>query len=38
MKHETASAWVENFLAKTVEAETPTNLGTWVNFLAKFKL
>ena len=38
MRHGTASTWAENFLAKTVGAETPKNLGMWANFLDKFKL
>ena len=38
MRYGTAGAWAENFLAKTVGAEIPKDLGTWVDFLAKFKL
>ena len=38
MGYGTAGAWAENFLAKTVGAETPKDLGTWADFLAKFKL
>ena len=38
MRYGTTSAWTENFLAKTVGAETPTDLGTWADFLTKFKL
>ena len=38
MRHGTASTWAENFLAKTVGAETPKNLGMWANLLDKFKL
>ena len=38
MRYGTTSTWAENFLAKTVGAKTPKDLGTWVDFLAKFKL
>ena len=38
MRYGTAGTWTENFLAKTVGAKTPKDLGTWVDFLAKFKL
>ena len=38
MRYRTASAWAENFLAKTVGVETPKDLGTWMNFLSKFRL
>ena len=38
MRYRTASAWAENFLAKTVGAETSKDLGTWADFLAKFRL
>ena len=38
MRYGTAGAWAENFLAKTVGAETPKDLGTWVDFLSKFRL
>ena len=38
MRHGTAGAWAENFLAKTVGAETPKDLGIWVDFLSKFRL
>ncbi|ETW77138.1 hypothetical protein HETIRDRAFT_454516 [Heterobasidion irregulare TC 32-1] len=38
MRYGTAGAWVENFLLKSVGANPPTDLGTWENFLAKFKL
>ncbi|ETW78192.1 hypothetical protein HETIRDRAFT_325047 [Heterobasidion irregulare TC 32-1] len=38
MRYSTARAWVENFLLKSVGADPPTDLGTWANFLAKFKL
>ena len=38
MRHGTTGTWAENFLAKTVGAETPKDLGTWTDFLGKFKL
>ena len=38
MRYGTAGAWAENFLAKTVGAETPKDLGTWADFLTKFRL
>ena len=38
MRYGTAGAWAENFLAKTVGAETLKDLGTWTDFLSKFKL
>ena len=38
MRYGTAGAWAENFLAKTVGAKIPKDLGTWVDFLEKFKL
>ena len=38
MRYGTAGAWAENFLAKTVGAEISKDLGTWADFLAKFKL
>ena len=38
MRYRTAGAWAENFLAKTVGAKTPKDLGTWADFLTKFKL
>ena len=38
MRYRTASARAENFLAKTVGAETSKDLGTWADFLAKFRL
>ena len=38
MRYGTTGAWAENFLAKTVGAETPKDLGTWADFLTKFKL
>ena len=38
MRYGTAGAWAENFLAKTVGAETSKDLGTWADFLAKFRL
>ena len=38
MRYGTAGTWAENFLAKTVGAETPKDLGTWADFLSKFRL
>ncbi|ETW78279.1 hypothetical protein HETIRDRAFT_120137 [Heterobasidion irregulare TC 32-1] len=38
MRYGTAGAWAENFLLKSVGADPPTDLGTWKDFLAKFKL
>ena len=38
MRYRTAGTWAENFLAKTVGAETSKDLGTWTDFLNKFKL
>ena len=38
MRYGTAGAWAENFLAKTVGVTPPKDLGTWMDFLAKFKL
>ena len=38
MRYGTAGAWAENFLAKTVGVETPKDLGTWMDFLSKFRL
>ena len=38
MRHGTASTWAENFLVKTIGAETPKDLGTWASFLDKFRL
>ncbi|ETW78212.1 hypothetical protein HETIRDRAFT_454230 [Heterobasidion irregulare TC 32-1] len=38
MRYGTAGAWVENFLLKSVGVDPPTDLGTWMNFLAKFRL
>ena len=38
MRYGTAGTWAENFLAKTVGAETPKDLGTWADFLTKFRL
>ena len=38
MRHGTASAWAENFLAKIVGVETLKDLGTWADFLSKFRL
>ncbi|ETW82041.1 hypothetical protein HETIRDRAFT_101424 [Heterobasidion irregulare TC 32-1] len=32
MRYSMAGAWAENFLLKTVGADPPTDLGTWVNF------
>ena len=38
MRYGTAGTWAENFLAKTVGAKTPKDLGTWADFLTKFRL
>ena len=38
MRYRTAGAWAEDFLAKTVGAKPPKDLGTWADFLTKFKL
>ncbi|ETW82807.1 hypothetical protein HETIRDRAFT_163229 [Heterobasidion irregulare TC 32-1] len=38
MRYGTAGAWAENFLLKSVGADPPTDLGTWRDFLTKFKL
>ena len=38
MRHGTAGTWAENFLVKTIGAETPKDLGTWASFLDKFRL
>ena len=38
MRYGTASTWAENFLAKTVGAKNPKDLGTWADFLTKFRL
>ncbi|ETW74705.1 hypothetical protein HETIRDRAFT_108566 [Heterobasidion irregulare TC 32-1] len=38
MRYGMAGAWAENFLLKSVGADPPTDLGTWRDFLMKFKL
>ncbi|ETW86543.1 hypothetical protein HETIRDRAFT_114041 [Heterobasidion irregulare TC 32-1] len=38
IRYGTVGAWAENFLLKLVGVDPPTDLGTWRDFLTKFKL